>query len=109
MALLLSPLLHGTLKSVVTQHSYITHCYTAIFLQNLKILQKLNIILATFYRKAQYYFENYLQKPKYYFDNCLQKAQCRDKDSKSCNGLWASPETIDKFEERKMVVKGTSN
>ena len=34
---------------------------------------------------------------------------CRDKDSKSCNGPWASPRTISNVRGEEMIAKGISN
>ena len=78
-------LLHDTLKSVVTWHSYKIRCYTTIFLQNFKLFTKSpNTILSTICKNSKYYFSNYLQKvqilfwqifikTQYYFGNYLQK------------------------------------
>ena len=41
----------------------------------------------------------------YFFANVY----CRDKDSKSCNGLWVPPGTISKVRGEEMVAKGISN
>ena len=37
----------------------------------------------------------------------INNNNCRDKGPKSYIGLWVSPKTIDKFEERQIVVKGS--
>ena len=91
------------LKPVATQHPKV-HCYVTLLqspllhsniLQNLKLFIKVNIILATIYKKLKYYFGNYSQNPnttlvtiykspilfwqlftkmpKYYFGNYIQK------------------------------------
>ena len=59
------------LKPVATQHPKV-HCYMTLLqspllhsniLQNLKLFIKVNIILATIYKKLKYYFGNYSQNP----------------------------------------------
>ena len=67
---LLSPLLHETLKSIATRHSYYVRCYTAIFLQNLKLFIKSpNTILVTIYKSPILFWVTIYKKPKYYFAN----------------------------------------
>ena len=92
-------MLHSTLKAIATRHSYKARCYTAIFLQNLKLFTKSpNTILVTIYKSPILFWATIYKKPKYYFGNSYKSTilfwQLFTKSSNTFGNILQKPNII---------------